>query len=189
MLFWFGTRQGFWKLNFTRSSQNLGSCPPGNVVYPKWAFITRLSRTWPHPSTKHVTHHIMTGENRILGIWSRWMNIQSNRLSSSERKALLINSTLLQPWLRSFLPVTKMEISQFRSRYSRWEVILEYSIVTIIFGCLLVLTWSAKLLRTAQNGWNLDWPRKLNWECGILVRVNGANNEEKKILLCEIFDF
>lgn len=115
------------------------------------------------------------------------MNIQSNSLSSSERKVLLINSTLLQPWLRSFLPVTKMEISQLRSRYSGWEVILEYSIVTIVFGCLLVLTWSAKLLRTAQNGWNLDWPRKLSWECGILVRVNGANNEEKKILLWDFW--
>ena len=49
-----------------------------------------------------------------------------------------------------------MEISQFRNRYSRWEVLLEYSIVTIVFGGLLLLTWSVKLLRTAQNGWNLN---------------------------------
>lgn len=54
-------------------------------------------------------------------------------------------------WIES----KRMETSQVIRLYSACEVVLEYSIVTAIFGCILVLSWSAKLIRTAQNDWNV----------------------------------
>lgn len=44
-----------------------------------------------------------------------------------------------------------MEISRVIRRYSYWEILLEYSIVTIVLGCVLALTISVDFLRSLQS--------------------------------------
>lgn len=56
-----------------------------------------------------------------------------------------------------------MEISRVIRRYSYWEILLEYSIVTIVLGCLFVLTTSVNFLRTLQSNRLIildQWPTK-----------------------------
>lgn len=115
----FGLEQGKGYENSmcTRSPQNLEGCLPGYVVYPKYVFITRLPRTWPHLTTKYVTHYIMTGVKSDKGD-SKPVDKHSVRavsVLSSKLETLLINCTLPRPWLR---PAFRELTWKFRS----WEI-------------------------------------------------------------------
>lgn len=112
------------------------------------------------PPGLYVTHQSIRGVLRSVLKQFLLITFPQNTVESTTEKILLNEgvdtcSTIL---ILLSLFAKRMEISQLQRCYSTCEVILEYSIITLVFGCLLLVTMSLKLLKTTQNGWNLELP-------------------------------